>query len=138
MRIHSCQLAVGRLERSHVPGQAVIPMGPPPEGSQPPAVPPGDPPQRGVTAWGADTPTQRGGHVGFLIFSPLPSSHHLPNSHAPTPASCVVRKEGAPGGHAGTSSHLGTLRHSPRLARHLLIPQAPKSKLSPFLPVAKG
>lgn len=82
MRIHSCQLAVGRLERSHVPGQAVIPMGPPPEGSQPPAVPPGDPPQRGVTAWGADTPTQRGGHVGyldfFLLLFPLATTSPIP------------------------------------------------------------
>lgn len=100
MRIHSCQLTVGRLERSHVPGQAVVPMGPPPEDSQPPAVPPGDPLKRGVTARGAETPpTERRSCGTFAFFSsPLPSGNHLPNSHPPTPASRAVRKEKNPKG----------------------------------------
>lgn len=77
----------------------------------------------------------------FFFSSPL---WQPPPQFPPSHPSLMCNEKGKKPqrGLAGPNSHLGTVQHSPGLARHALIPQAPKSKQGesclPFLPVAKG
>lgn len=130
-RIRSHQLAVGRLEKSHVSGQTAGLCSPPgsagPSPNDFPAASrvteaPLPPTLRCATKCyrlvGGQPHTSRGDLVGSLDFffslSPLPSSHPLPASHPPAQLPCAVGKETAPGKHTGLNFHLGTVQHSPR------------------------